>query len=158
MQPRPTRLTLAAVIAATVAPTLMNHDASAQNLSDRIREVARQRDAASARDTSQAALLGSLLYSDLSVDFDETPARDAFEYIKQLMGVDLVVRYSDDRSGIGIDPETPITLKATGQARPHRRRDDARPVRRLSTPAPGSSAEGLHRDRHQGTALPSFGS
>lgn len=115
MQPRPTRLTLAAVIAATVAPTLMNHDASAQNLSDRIREVARQRDAASARDTSQAALLGSLLYSDLSVDFDETPARDAFEYIKQLMGVDLVVRYSDDRSGIGIDPETPITLKATGK-------------------------------------------
>jgi hypothetical protein len=115
MQTRPIRFTLAAVIAATIAPAWMNHDASAQNLSDRIRAVAKQRDAAAARDTSQAALLGTLLYSDLSVDFDETPARDAFEYIKQIMGVDLVVRYSDDRSGIGIDAETPITLKATGK-------------------------------------------
>ncbi|MDA7765926.1 hypothetical protein N8917_01145, partial [bacterium] len=78
MHATPIRFTLAAVIAATIAPAWMSQDASAQNLSDRLREVARQRDAASARDTSQAALLGSLLYSDLSVDFDETPARDAF--------------------------------------------------------------------------------
>ena len=78
MQTRPIRFTLAAVIAATIAPAWMNHDASAQNLSDRIRAVAKQRDAAAARDTSQAALLGTLLYSDFSVDFDETPARDAF--------------------------------------------------------------------------------
>ena len=35
-------------------------------------EVARQREAASARDTSQSALLGALLYTDISVDFNDT--------------------------------------------------------------------------------------
>ena len=49
----------------------------------------------------------------MSVDFKDTPARDAFNYLKQVMGVDLVVRYNDDRSGEGIDPSTPINLKVT---------------------------------------------
>ncbi|MEE2972326.1 MAG: hypothetical protein VX672_04305 [Planctomycetota bacterium] len=89
--------------------------ASAQNLSDRIAEVARQRQARASKDSSQSALLGALLYKDISVDFDETPARDAFDYIKSLLGQDIVVRYNDGRSGLGIDPETPITLKVQAQ-------------------------------------------
>ncbi len=100
-----------ALLAAMTLP-LIASAASAQNLSDRIAEVARQREAASRNDTSQGALLGALLYADLTVNFDETPAREAFAYVKQLMGVDLVVRYNDDRSGFGIDPDTPITLEA----------------------------------------------
>ena len=106
-------LNLACAAACLASPLIMAATASGQNLSDRIAAVARQRQADSARNNTQANLLGALLYSDVSVDFDETPARDAFTYLKQVMGVDLVVRYSDDRSGMGIDPETPITLKAT---------------------------------------------
>jgi hypothetical protein len=95
-------------------PLLIATGASGQNLSDRIAEVARQREAASRQDTSQGALLGALLYNDIAVNFDQTPAREAFAYVKQLLGVDLVVRYNDDRSGFGIDPDTPISLQATG--------------------------------------------
>ena len=102
------------LLAAISLPLLATASSSAQNLSDRIAEVARQREAAAARDTSQSALLGALLYTDISVDFNDTEARAAFEYVKELLGVDLVVRYNDDRSGLGIDPETPINLKATG--------------------------------------------
>lgn len=104
----------AALLGAISLPMLANGVASGQNLSDRIAEVARQREAAAAKDTSQASLLGALLYTDVSVDFKETPARDAFGYLKQVMGVDLVVRYNDDRSGFGIDPDTPISLDARG--------------------------------------------
>lgn len=89
--------------------------ASAQNLSDRIAEVARQRQAKAAKDTSQSAMLGALLYRDISVDFNETPAREAFNYIKSVLGQDIVVRYNDGRSGLGIDPESPITLKVQAQ-------------------------------------------
>ena len=89
--------------------------ASAQNLSDRIAEVARQRQASASRDDTQAGLLGSLLYTDISVDFDETPARDAFAYLKQVLGREIIVRYNDGRSGLGIDPDIPITLKVTGK-------------------------------------------
>jgi hypothetical protein len=101
------------LLAACSIPLIATATTSAQNLSDRIAEVARQREAESRRDLSQGALLGSLLYTDLSVNFSETPARDAFDFVKQVLGVDLVVRYNDDRTGLGIDPETPINLQAT---------------------------------------------
>jgi len=102
------------LLIAMTLPFIASAAASAQNLSDRIAEVARRREAESRRDTSQGALLGALLYTDITVNFDETPARDAFTYVKQLLGVDLVVRYNDDRSGFGIDPDTPISLEAKG--------------------------------------------
>jgi hypothetical protein len=102
------------LLAAVALPLLASTAASGQSLSDRIAEVAKQREAEARRDTSQGALLGALLYTDISVNFDETPARDAFAYVKELLGVDLVVRYNDDRSGFGIDPDTPISLEATG--------------------------------------------
>ncbi|HAC81496.1 MAG TPA: hypothetical protein DCG06_14450 [Deltaproteobacteria bacterium] len=113
MQKITNRLSLVAILAAGIAPAWTCDSAMGQNLSDRIRAVAKQREAEASKDSSQAALLGALIYTDISVDFDETPAREAFDYLRQVLGVDLVVRYNDDRSGMGIDPEAPITLKAT---------------------------------------------
>lgn len=101
-------LTTATILGAPVVFTAS--EASAQGLSERIRGVAQQRQAARARDSSKANHLGTLLYTDISVDFNETPVREAFNYIKSVLGVDIVVRYNDDRTGIGIDPETDITL------------------------------------------------
>ncbi|MAH66297.1 MAG: hypothetical protein CMJ27_07885, partial [Phycisphaerae bacterium] len=113
MQKITNRLSLVAILAAGIAPAWTCDSALGQNLSERIRAVAKQREAEASRDTTQAALLGALIYTDISVDFDETPAREAFDYLRQILGVDLVVRYNDDRSGMGIDPEAPISLKAT---------------------------------------------
>lgn len=79
----PRRATLSLLCAATclAGPMVLAGGASGQNLSDRIAAVARQRQAAASRDNSQANLLGALLYADVSVDFDETPAREAFDYL-----------------------------------------------------------------------------
>ena len=74
-----------ALLGAISLSMLVSSGASGQNLSDRIAEVARQRQAAAAKDNGQAALLGALLYTDISVDFDETPARAAFKYLKQVI-------------------------------------------------------------------------
>jgi hypothetical protein len=60
--------------------------------------------------TSQGEMLGQLLYTDISVQFDDTAARDAINFIADLLGVNIVGRYNDDRLGEGIDPETPINL------------------------------------------------
>ena len=60
--------------------------------------------------TSQGEMLGQLLYTDISVQFDDTAARDAIDFISNLLGVNIVGRYNDDRVGEGIDPETPINL------------------------------------------------
>ena len=111
--PRRASINLACAAACVASPLLLAATASGQNLSDRIAAVARQRQAEAAKNNTQSNLLGALLYADVSVDFNDTPARDAFNYLKQVMGVDLVVRYNDDRSGAGIDPTTPINLKAT---------------------------------------------
>ena len=61
------------ILGALSLSMLVSTAASGQNLSDRIAEVARQREAAAAKDNSQAALLGALLYTDISVDFATGP-------------------------------------------------------------------------------------
>jgi uncharacterized membrane protein YgcG len=100
-----------------VTGALITSTAQAQNLSERIDHVMQQRAKAQANGGSKAELLGSLLYTDITVQFNETPARDAMKYLQTVVGVPIVARYSDDKSGngAGIDPETPITLDATGK-------------------------------------------
>ncbi len=100
------------LLAAAIVPLLASA-AAGQSLSDRLEGVAKQRQAAASSDSSKATLLGTLLYKRLSADFTDTPARDAFDYLRTVMGVSLVVRYDTDRNATsGIDPETPITLQA----------------------------------------------
>ncbi len=48
----------------------------------------------------------------VTVEFDATPAREAFGVLGKHMGIPLVGRYLDDPTGHGIDPERPITLRA----------------------------------------------
>jgi hypothetical protein len=104
-------ITTAAAMLAVAAATGM---ASGQSLADRIAEVRRQRAAEQARErmgTSQTGLLQRLLYTELSVDFNETPAREAIDFIRTALDINLIARYSDDPAGHGIDPSTPIMLK-----------------------------------------------
>lgn len=99
-------------IAALVTP------AQGQTLSERIAAIkaqrARQEEAAKPKSelTPKTKILQSLLYTKLSVNFDQATSRDAFEYLKTALGINLMVRYLDDETGLGIDPQTPITIEA----------------------------------------------
>ena len=86
-------------------PTL---PASGQTLAQRMAEVRKKREQVKAK--PRLEILQALLYAKLTVDFDHTPARDVFEFIRTSLGINLVARYSDDPIGYGIDPDLPITL------------------------------------------------
>ena len=104
-----------ACLAATLCGvTLVSGTTFGQNLSERLAGVAEMRARQeAATPTSKAALLGALVYTDITVDFNETPVRDVVNYIKAQIGADIVARYSDDKGATsGIDPDTEITLKA----------------------------------------------
>ena len=101
--------------AAALGCTFIASDCLGQNLSERINHVMNKKVQQESRNTSKAEILGTVLMTNISVDFNETPARDAFEYIQTLLGINMTGRYSDDRTGIGIDPELPVTLSASDQ-------------------------------------------
>ncbi len=100
------------VIAAITFPTF------GQTLTERIAAIKKQR--AAEQQAAQlkkelnpkAKLLQALLYRTLTVSFDQTPAREVFDYLGTTLGINLIARYSDDATGHGIDPQTPITLFA----------------------------------------------
>jgi len=60
-----------------------------------------------------AHLYGALVYAQVSVDFDQAPARKAISELRTALGVPLIGRYRDDRLGYGLDPASPITLHMT---------------------------------------------
>ena len=105
---------IALLVLASGGASFVTSGAQAQGLSERIRAVAEQRRDERAQDTGRAGLLGALLYTDISVNFDKTNARTAFEYIASELGVPLVVRFEGDRGSGGssnIDPELEISLQ-----------------------------------------------
>ncbi|MHC5114345.1 MAG: hypothetical protein ACYTGP_07950 [Planctomycetota bacterium] len=93
---------------------VLSMPASGQTLEERIAKVRKQHAEAKAvrkELPSQIKLLQKLIYTKIYVDFEKVPARDVFDYLRTVLDVNLVVRYSDDAVGFGIDPITPITLK-----------------------------------------------
>jgi len=68
---------------------------------------------ATSRPLSRANLQHTLIDTVISVEYRQTPAREVFKHLKTVLGVPIVGRYSDDKAGHGIDPETPITLDVT---------------------------------------------
>jgi uncharacterized membrane protein YgcG len=100
------------ILAATGATLLLGPQAGAQSLSDRIDHVMQERTRAQATNQSKSHLLSTLLYTDVSVQFNETPLRDVIKYLETVLGINIQARYTDDRNanGAGMDPEAPITL------------------------------------------------
>ncbi|MGA0172068.1 MAG: hypothetical protein ACO3NL_00305 [Phycisphaerales bacterium] len=100
------------ILAATLVSLAAAAPCLGQSLSTRLAGVAEQRQQSAAQ--TKAGLLGALIYGKVSADFVETPAKDAFEYLKTVLGVPMVVRYDSDRNATsGIDPDAPITLEVT---------------------------------------------
>ncbi len=100
----------ATAFALTGTCLLMASPALGQSLSDRINYVMQQRAEAQTRSLSMGQMLSVLMYTDITVEFQETSAREAFNYLQTVLGVPIIGRYSDDKAGHGIDPDTPITL------------------------------------------------
>lgn len=107
--------TLLAITAGSIL--LASTGAFGQSLSERYKHVMQKRMAAQANNTSKAQMLGTLLYTDMTVEFQETPARDVFDFLQTTLGINILPRYIDDRGAFsGIDPETPITLNVKDQS------------------------------------------
>ncbi len=68
---------------------------------------------APSRSLSRATLHRTLTGTDISVEYRQTPAREVFKHLKTVLGLPIIGRYSDDKVGHGIDPDTPITLDVT---------------------------------------------
>ena len=98
-----------------IAAVLLGASSAAhgQNLSDRIKAVAQNRQQAASRDSGKSAMLGALLRTQVEVNFENTPARKAFEYLQTAMGVNLLVRYAGEGGDIGIDADQEIDLEIT---------------------------------------------
>lgn len=89
--------------------------ARAQTLADRISQIRNQpakQNEKKIDKTSVPYMLGILLYSDITVSYEESPARDVFKHLAEELQINIIGRYSDDRRspGLGIDPDAPITL------------------------------------------------
>lgn len=104
-------------LAITVSSVLLTSTtAFSQNLSERYRHVVDQRVKAQSNNNSKSRMLSVLLYTDLTLEYDQTPARDVFNHLKTVLGINIIARYNDDKAGVGIDPETPITLNVENAA------------------------------------------
>lgn len=79
-----------------------------QSLSDRIDQVRKNREASLAQAKSQ--MLGALLDTSLTFEFQDRPAREVFQMLEDLLGVKIIGRYADDKKGHGIDPDILISL------------------------------------------------
>ena len=111
---KPTTLVFTAAAAFT-GSLLMATPAQAQGLDDRINYVLNKRAKQQANNNSKGRMLSVLLYTDLNLEFTDTPARDAINYLKTVLGIDIIGRWNDDRVGLGLDPDSPINLKAENQ-------------------------------------------
>ncbi len=94
---------------AAFAGAALGASAAAQNLSDRIAATVQAR--AAQQEQSRGGMLRALLTTGVSVRFQETRAKEAFEYLQKLVGCELLVRWADaNGASDGFDPEAPITL------------------------------------------------
>lgn len=103
------------VLASVGVASMVCAAVEAQSLSTRIQGVMQQRAAQQeVQYATRGTMLRALLRTGLTVNFDQTPAKEAFAFVKKALGTDIVFRWSTDPGATsGLDPETPITLTAT---------------------------------------------
>lgn len=61
-------------------------------------------------DADRAKMLGVLTFTPMSVSLDEVPAREAFAAVAEALGVSILGRWSDDKTGQGLDPSIRVTM------------------------------------------------
>lgn len=56
-------------------------------------------------------ILFALMHTEITIDFDETPAKEALAYIQDVLHVQMLIRWQSDKNPTGMDPAEPISLK-----------------------------------------------
>lgn len=56
-------------------------------------------------------ILFMLMHAEISVDFDETPAKEALAYIQDVLQVQMIARWQSDKNSTGMDPQELVSLK-----------------------------------------------
>jgi uncharacterized membrane protein YgcG len=87
-----------------------------QRMSERIEHALGRQAPQESTVTSRPGMLRILTGTAITVQFNETPAREALGHLQTLLGLHIVGRFSDDWIGHGIDPDTPITVVAVGRS------------------------------------------
>lgn len=92
--------------------------AAQSSLEERLEQVRRetearqQRQAAVPGELTPVKMLQKLFYDEVTVNFIDTPVKDAIEFLSDSLGVRIVGRYADDATANGINPAHTITLQA----------------------------------------------
>ncbi len=89
---------------------LLCSPALGQSLADRFGFAREKRPPKAQAASTRQRVLGVLAYRSITARFDQTPAREAFNDLQAILGINIICRYRDDKIGFGFDPETPITL------------------------------------------------
>ncbi len=101
------RRTPAALLAASLAPAIALAGLAAPG-GPMVATVSAQQDDADSIRLKRENLAKML--RPISLDVDEQPLQDVMRFIEDFTGAQLDVRYIDDRTAAGLDPETPISL------------------------------------------------
>jgi hypothetical protein len=70
-------------------------------------------DAGTFEERERAALLGRLLFKNITATFEETPINDVLKVFSDQIGATVIARCASERQPSGIDPQTTITGKFT---------------------------------------------
>ena len=61
---------------------------------------------------TEARILGRLVYTDVTVEFNQTELKQVMDFIETLLDVPTIIYWQNEKSVIGLDPEMPISLEA----------------------------------------------
>ena len=61
---------------------------------------------------TEARILGRLVYTDVTVEFNQTELKQVMDFIETLLGVPTIIYWQSEKSVIGLDPEMLISLEA----------------------------------------------
>ena len=64
---------------------------------------------------AEARILGTLVYTDVTAEFKDIELREVMDFFSTATGLTVAVRWVNERSSIGLDPELPITVSIQQQ-------------------------------------------
>ena len=64
---------------------------------------------------AEARILGSLVYTDLTAEFNNTELRDVMQFLKDSTGINMTIKWLTGLSSTGLNPELPVTMSIDHQ-------------------------------------------
>ncbi|MAB82170.1 MAG: hypothetical protein CMJ24_01885 [Phycisphaerae bacterium] len=61
---------------------------------------------------AEAVILGKLVYTDVTVQFNQTELRQVMTFLQTLLDVQMIIYWQNDKNVVGLDPEKTITIES----------------------------------------------